>query len=272
MLYRRLRGGGRRQVLVRDGSAAVSDREMRDYLLCEDCEGILSRRGEQYVGTILYKSDGDCPLFKIAGHTSRTESPFATRVARDGPGGTTPSQPAVRAGARRLNRDALVHFALGVIWRFSVSHHPAAEGFSVGATLDEQLRRYLFLGEAIPLRPLVQLEVLDLPRVGRGNDPLLKVPFHSQVMTPRWARREPDWSEIRWLCQGFVFRVFVGRAPSDLTKGALNRKPPWFFRFVPPWDHLELPAMELMDSEMRGKLAREFEAESDPAPRSGGTK
>lgn len=256
MIYRRSRKAARvAPVTISGGTAVQVDKEIRQHLLCADCEFVLKTRGEDPASAVMYQPNGDCPLYKLLGFSSKTTSPFESRESRPGPGGRTVVRPAYRAGARKLDRKGLIQFALGVFWRFSVSDHRDAR-FEFRA-YDEHVRRFIF--EDAPLAPDVhlRLDVLDLPRKGATSDELLNSNLHCQTFMPRWEVVEPTWGEARWLCYGFVFRLFLGAAPRKLVRGALTGRPPYFLRFVPSWDHLERAAEMVHKSERKGRLARE---------------
>lgn len=76
LVYRRARKtGGGTPVTMRDGAAVQIDDELRQHLLCHDCESILASRGERPAGMLLYRADGDCPLYKLLGFKSFPTNP-----------------------------------------------------------------------------------------------------------------------------------------------------------------------------------------------------
>jgi hypothetical protein len=256
-VYRRAqRASGEIPVTIEAGRAVQVSNQLKAYLLCADCEDVLRRGGENYIVNVMYRPDGDCPLYDMVGYTSHTQTPFETRESRPGPGGQTRARPAFQAGVGSLYRVKVTHLALGVLWRFSVAQHPRAPSFRMEPERQEQIRQFLFDGEALPRDVHLRFDVLDLPRKADGQHELLDANLHNQTLTPWWETIKPTWREARLLYFGFLFRLFVGRAPEKLVRGALTGRAPWHIYFVPPWDHLELPVGLGVLSEEKGRLAR----------------
>jgi hypothetical protein len=96
----------RNPFLITSQVTVQTAREIRDYLLCRDCEELLSRKGENWVVPRLAAPDKTFPLHDIL-----------TTVAPDVVG------PDVRAYAAARNPEMrvedLTHFALGVFWKAS---------------------------------------------------------------------------------------------------------------------------------------------------------
>jgi hypothetical protein len=122
-------------ILVTRTVTISTSRQVRDYLLCRNCEGRFDRLGENYVLAQMY-SRGRFPLLDRLRISPAVE--FSLREGiYSGPG-------------IGIDTEKLAYFALSVIWRSAVHEWRAPDGHSL-ASIDlgvyqEPIRRYL-LGE-----------------------------------------------------------------------------------------------------------------------------
>lgn len=65
LLYDYCRKGEHRPIRVGDGVVIPTDRQTQDYLLCQDCEDVLNKRGEGWVAGKLATFDGKFPLYDL---------------------------------------------------------------------------------------------------------------------------------------------------------------------------------------------------------------
>jgi hypothetical protein len=141
-LYRMARGSGRRgnqdPYVLRAAERKPSSFQVKDYVLCRDCEQRLSKNGEKYVMGIVTKRDGRFPLLeKLDGVATRMHAPkWRSYSVVD-----TPDV---------VDRAKVAYFALSVFWRASIHTWIADDGervrIDLGSKYNEELRRYL-LGE-----------------------------------------------------------------------------------------------------------------------------
>jgi len=109
-----------------------TSRQIKDYVLCRDCEQRINRGGEHYAMSQVNRN-GSFPLLAMLNSVpaSRSSSGFSWYYAN-----STPS----------IDRDKLGYFALSVFWRASVHiwHRPEKKEppIRLGA-LEEPIRRYL---------------------------------------------------------------------------------------------------------------------------------
>jgi len=107
-IYAYCRVNGATPVYVGNGIVSASDREKQDYLLCLECEDILSQGGETWVNPKLARMNPrSFPLYDMlvkepAGYADETGGIY---YARDNP---------------EIEVDKLIHFALGIFWKASV--------------------------------------------------------------------------------------------------------------------------------------------------------
>lgn len=107
-IYAYCRVNGKKPVYVGNGIVSISDRETRDYLLCRECEDVLSRGGETYVNSKLARIDPrSFPLYDMlvrgpAGYADETGGIYYA--------GQNPE----------IDVDKLIHFAIGIFWKAAV--------------------------------------------------------------------------------------------------------------------------------------------------------
>jgi hypothetical protein len=94
---------------VGDGVVMITDRQMQDYLLCEECEDVLSKGGETWTNPKLATINKTFPLYDILRKRSAAyeDESGGLYFASDNP---------------EIQVEKLTHFALGIFWKASV--HP----------------------------------------------------------------------------------------------------------------------------------------------------
>jgi hypothetical protein len=138
-LYKKTRTPGATNpnpTLVTSRGTVQTSRQIKDYLLCEDCEGLFSRNGEDYVMRQVAHR-GEFPLLDTLRAAAATKSEggfdWYDKVAVPG-----------------IDRDKLGYFSLSVFWRASVHvwKEPGEEPISIElGPYEEELRKYL-LGQS----------------------------------------------------------------------------------------------------------------------------
>jgi hypothetical protein len=109
-------------VIVSEGVAVQHSKQVRQYLLCFECEQKFSQR-EQYVSSVTYQRDARAPLLDLIGNVVFEHERM--RVALPG----------------KVDLAALVYFGASVVWRASISAE--TDRCHLGAVYDEQFRSYL---------------------------------------------------------------------------------------------------------------------------------
>lgn len=135
-LYDYCRKGVHRPIKLGDGALIPTDRLTQDFLLCEDCEGVLNNGGERWITGKLATWERSFPLYDLL--TSKPP------LVVDG-------DASVYQVAQNPSIDVtkLTHLALGIFWKASV--HPWKAGktsprIDLG-TYSETIRKWL-RGEA----------------------------------------------------------------------------------------------------------------------------
>lgn len=160
-LYEYCRKGEHRPVKYGDGFLLPTDRQTQDYLLCEDCELILSQGGESWIADKLATWERKFPLYDIL-----------TKL----PAGFDEDGMVVYFAAQNpeIKIDKLAHFALGLFWKASV--HPWKAGrieprIELGP-YSEEIRKWLRGESAFP-KNLYLITVVERPARAQiaMNDP-----------------------------------------------------------------------------------------------------
>jgi len=113
-VYKYHRKGEHRPIRIGRGIVLPTDEQTQDYLLCNDCENILSRGGETWVVGKLLTLEKKFPLYDLL--TQQKSDIDADEIL-------------VYFAARnpKIKTDRLTHFALGIFWKASV-HSWGAKG------------------------------------------------------------------------------------------------------------------------------------------------
>lgn len=112
--------------------------QVKDYVLCRECEQRFSRNGEAYVTPLVTQSDDKFPLLKILNAISPTVKTSSSALYS---AAVTPT----------IDRMKLAYFAISVFWRASVHKWRDVDGtlisIDLGRKYNEEIRQYL-LGHA----------------------------------------------------------------------------------------------------------------------------
>ena len=113
-VYKYHRKGEHRPIRIGRGIVLPTDEQTQDYLLCDDCEDILSRGGETWVVGKLLTLEKKFPLYDLL--TQQKSDIDANEIL-------------VYFAARnpKIKTDRLMHFALGIFWKASVHSWGARE-------------------------------------------------------------------------------------------------------------------------------------------------
>jgi len=106
-LYDYCRKGEHRPIKVGGGFVIPTDRQTQDYLLCEDCEGVLNDGGERWILDKLATWERTFPLYDVLTKVAPLfdEDGMVVYLAAQNP---------------EIEVEKLTHFALGLFWKASV--------------------------------------------------------------------------------------------------------------------------------------------------------
>lgn len=151
-LYRSCRTHDCDPLLITSKVMRPTSLQTKDYLLCKDCEQFLNRNGEDWVLPKLATMKGDFPFYCLL---KKQEPLFAEPDAIAYAVAKNPE----------IDRDKLIHFALGIFWKASV--HSWKEG-STAPRIDlglqsEDLRKFLRREAGFPGNMALYLSVSPPP-------------------------------------------------------------------------------------------------------------
>ena len=107
-LHKNVDDPNHKPVALRDSFLLPTNRQTQTYLLCRDCENILSREGETWIGGKFFVPEGGFPLYEA--------------LIAQGPPEYDERGLSVYSTAKNPNvkSERLVHLALGIFWKASV--------------------------------------------------------------------------------------------------------------------------------------------------------
>lgn len=201
--YKRMRGDEtqRDPILLGDARALPSSKQVRDHLLCADCESRFSTRGEAWVLANCSQPDGVFPL----------------RDALRGlaPVGATASVKAFAGTA--IGVEQLAYFAVSVFWRGAAHDWPPLVGKQRPPRLDlgpyeERFRQFLLdegpFGEGAALLIFVSA---------------LRAGVQSNIGSfPQRYSRTPRYREYRFFVPGLTFQLFTGQGLPPGLRGCCS--------------------------------------------------
>ena len=151
-LYRFCRTADCDSVLITANRMMPTSRQTRHHLLCDGCETLFSRNGENWVLPTLATIEGAFPFYSMLQKQEPlfAELDLAAYAVSNNP---------------EIKREALIHFALGIFWKASV--HSWKQG-STAPWIDlglqsEDLRRFLRGEGGFPQNMALLVEVTPSP-------------------------------------------------------------------------------------------------------------
>ena len=178
-------------IVVFGGIARKTPAQVRDALLCQQCEHRFNVRGERWVIENGWRGEGRFPLLtKLRAATPAQQLPDFTMYEK--------------AAVSRVQIEQLVYFAVSVFWRTAVHDWPGANRIDLGGA-EHEFRRYL-LDEA-PWPVDAVLQIVSDSRASEQNAVLfLSSPYD----------HAPDVRGYKCWVPGIMFQLLVGDIPSNL--------------------------------------------------------
>lgn len=178
-------------VLISKKVSTTSSRQVKDYVLCNDCEQRFNKFGESWVLANMSRPTG----FALQDALKRA-GPFAADEGFELFSGVS---------IAAIDTDALAYFALSVFWRAAIHQWKSIDGnmepLNLG-TFEEEIRRFL-LGGPFPMDVVVTVSVWPTSRV-------LPVAY-----TPREGEAQ-DFRVFNFMIPGIEFRLYIGSLSSEL--------------------------------------------------------
>jgi hypothetical protein len=192
-MYRRIRSTHKNPhpILFTKNSSRPSSRQVKDYVLCKQCESRFDSLGENYALRVAAQK----ARFRIL---EELESAPPSLVNSEWRGFAVVTTPGIK-------RDHLAYFALSVFWRASVHRWPSlstrgrAPGIELGSENNEALRRYL-LGESVVPSTMSLFFVVLTDALSRSA---MNLPVFSHKKAFCWS--------YGFLACGLQFLLSVGR-------------------------------------------------------------
>lgn len=188
-------------VLMTPQVSLISSQQLKDYVLCNDCEQLFGRKGEAWVIANMYRPSG----FKLQ-----------DALIHAVPAGGAPNC-AVYAGASipGVDMDALVYFAMSIFWRAAVHQWRSVAGYTSPLNLgpaQEEIRQFL-LGGPFPAYAVVLVSVWPT----RNVLPAAHLPRKGNA---------PEFVPFDFLIPGIEFRLLLGAGiPADLRQFCAQTSP-----------------------------------------------
>jgi hypothetical protein len=184
-VYKYIRKGEHRPIRVGGGIVLPTDEQTQTYLLCDDCENILSSGGETWVAGKLLTLEKKFPLYDLL--TQRKPNfdvdGMLIYCAAQNP---------------QIKTAKLTHFALGIFWKASVHSWGLTENDSLIelGPYSEKIRLWLRSEGSFP-EHVYPVAIVSRPQTTRSHACL---PFEQTR-----DQHEGDEGTLRW--RGFYFQV-----------------------------------------------------------------
>jgi hypothetical protein len=194
-LYKKTRSSGpgnQDPIIVKSSGLRRTSHQVKNYVLCRDCEHRFNINGEGYVMTLVTDRNGTFPLLDMLNASTATvkKAEFATYSA-----GVTP----------QIDRVKLAFFAISVIWRASIHTWHLQDGETVkldlGRRYNEEIRQYLM--GAIPVPKNAALSVVAC--TDRDNQNMFFMPSENRAVKDR---------SVGFMARGIVFRFQISNTVS----------------------------------------------------------
>ena len=184
--YRLSSTDGDRPILISPKLIIQDQKQIKDYMLCRECEQRFSRMGEDYVTGMVNRPDG----FKML------------ELVRANPTWRAVGENRVYSAAHvDVDTDQLAFFALSVIWRgahvWRTFGNRATGGLDLGA-IGEKLRRYLVGFDPFPREATV--------KVSAACD----IYSQESILFPRHNPDQTDATVFTFMTRGIWFDVGLG--------------------------------------------------------------
>lgn len=210
-------------LISQKGMRSSSD-QVRDNVLCEDCERLFAKNGENYALRVAADRRG----FKLLDELTRCG---LTR------GRLEDSRWSEISSSPEVKRDDLAYFALSVFWRAAIDRWPDPEDptrtikIELGPSNTELLRRYL-LGEAA-LPPTVNLTFYVL--TDRLSQATIYLPGRTSKIGARWG--------YGFVACGFMFNLFLGKKADPAASRVCLMQSPQRFIWIRDGEQKTLEAV-----------------------------
>jgi hypothetical protein len=201
-LYKECRRPGGHPIVFNSKLVYESSRQMQSPLLCEVCEDVLNKGGENWMMPLFAKADGSFRFHDLLTSIPPSYVVDDTRVY-------------FTAQNAQIHPDKIIHFAMGVFWKAAV--HPWILGEKESlidlGEFAEPIRKYLKEGALFPGEMAVTMGVLPTP---------VK---HLAINAP-YRGSNPTTKNFLFYALGIEFSLSVGSTLTDEERsGTISANP-----------------------------------------------
>jgi hypothetical protein len=192
-MYKIMRGDGPNPdpLVVTPGSTVVTSRQVKDYLLCLECEDRFSKNGERWVSANCFQADGSFPLRE---RLAASDVFFA--------GGTEGLTVYVGSAIPGVSTEQITYFAMSVFWRAAVQIWRMLAREAIATELgayEDAVRRFLLDEASFPNEMALHVQV----SARKGTQEL--------AVFPEMVRLAEGYYEHHFVALGMGFWLFVGK-------------------------------------------------------------
>lgn len=223
-MYKLLRQGGQQNpnpVRITKSGAAQTSWQATSYVLCRECEYLLSKGGETYISRICWRSKKDFKLRKLLQSARPIQQGGPNQAMKVFTSSTIPE----------LNMSKLIYFGASILWRASLwsSLYPDLHQASLDAESQERFRLFLKGETGFPSNATIILTIVDLPR--NDKDPefgrMVIFPYKNELIGSRM---------YRFLLCGLSYQFEIDFRPNPRIGQATSF--PGDMIFLAPWDDI----------------------------------
>lgn len=213
-------------VITKPTVSMHTNEQMRDYVLCRDCEQRFSRNGEQWVMEHCFRNEAGFKLKELLdSSTPLMENKLTVYSA---------------AAVPKIDMDRLTYFAASVLWRASI--HDWKSGKDKVRRLylgkyTEELRHYLLGETTFPKNVVIWLSVIPEQKLWCAA-------------TPPYGDRMNECWEYRFPFLGIFFTIFLGARIDPVIRHMCS------FRSVEQFVFSGEPATEMVIRDYGGLIAK----------------
>ncbi|MBF0430516.1 MAG: hypothetical protein HQK83_04515 [Fibrobacteria bacterium] len=207
--YKALRSSSRdnpNPVAINGTVAFQTSKQIKESLLCHQCEQYFANGCENYIAKLTYNQDGVCRLYKLLGYNAKEADVHHP-----------PEPVAVESGC--LNTEYFLQFAISIFWRTTISKDNCARSYTFSEKYNEIFRAYLNNEISFPDQTCVHLSVVDQPKDIQKNS-------FSRILTIPVRVKYKGYHQHGFLFNGLYFRMYVGEMiPKDKKTACLGHSP-----------------------------------------------
>ena len=197
-------GGNPNPVQITESADIQTSSQETAYLLCKDCEALLSKGGEEYVSRICWRAATNFAL--------RSALQSARPIYKGGPNGTMKAS--LSSTIPELDVTKLTYFGASILWRASIwsSICPSLHQASLDAGLQESFRLFLKGENSFPKDTSLMLTVVDEPKAHE--------PEFGKVIVFPYKNMQGNIISYRFFLCGLAYQIDIDIKPDGKSREA----------------------------------------------------